>query len=97
MLGVEGDAREGINFEVLTTSNRGFTPEELAERAMLKFIDISDTADPVIKAQALAFKDRVKQLFIFYMNEAIRSDRTTVCSKLKQQGRSDLADIISKL
>lgn len=97
MLGVEGEAREGINFEVLTTSNRGFTPEELAERAMLKFIDISDTADPAIKSQALAFKDRVKQLFIFYMNEAIRSDRTTVCSKLNQQGHAELANIIRKL
>ncbi len=97
MRGVEGEVSSGINFKVHTTSHRGWTPEELAERAMERFIAVSDTADPLIKAQALAFKDTVKNLFVFYMKEAIRSDRTTVCSKLNQQGHAELAGIISKL
>jgi len=97
MRGVEGEISSGINFEVHTTANRGWTPEELADRAMEKFIAVSNTADPLIKAQALAFRDTVKNLFVFYMKEAVRSDRTTVCAKLNQQGHAELAGIISKL
>ena len=82
---------------VFTTQNRGHTPEELAERALEKMLSISDTADPAIKAQAYAYRDRIKHLLVFYMQEAIRSDRTTICAELAQQGHADLARIISKL
>jgi len=36
--------------EVHTTNNRGFTPEEVAERCAQKVISISDTAPPAIQA-----------------------------------------------
>jgi hypothetical protein len=97
MLGVEGQAKEGINFVVHTTNNRGFTPEELAERALGKLIHISSTADEQIKAQAIVFKEQLRQVLVFYMNEAIKSDRTTLCAELNKQGHAELADIISKL
>ena len=48
------------NLGVKTTSNRGHTAEEVAEMATDKIISISNNADPMIKAQAHAFKDRTK-------------------------------------
>ena len=83
--------------QVHTTQNRGFTPEEITERAVDKLIEISDTADEMVKAQALVYKDRIRQLILFYMKEAIKSDRTSLCAMLVKQGHSDMAKIIRKL
>ena len=54
--------------KVHTTQHRGSTPEEVTERAVDKLIEISDTADEMVKAQALVYKDRIRQLILFYMN-----------------------------
>lgn len=83
--------------KVHTTQNRGFTPEEITERVLDKLIEVSDTADEMVKAQALVYKDQIRQLILFYMKEAIRSDRTTLCAMLAKQGHSDMAKIISKM
>ena len=95
--GISADTGEKIDVKVFATKNRGHTPEELAERAIEKLISISETADPMVKAQAMVFKDHIRELIIFYMKEAIRSDRTTICAELAKQGHADLARIISKL
>lgn len=95
--GISADTSETIDIKVFATKNRGHTPEELAERAMEKLISISETADPMVKAQAMVFKDHIRELIIFYMKEAIRSDRTTICAELAKQGHADLARIISKI
>jgi len=97
MLGTAAKNDIGFDVKVVTTQNRGHTPEELAERAMEKMLSVSETADPAIKAQAYAYRDRIKYLLIFYMREAIRSDRTTICAELAKQGHADLAHIISKI
>lgn len=97
MLGTAAKNDIGFDVKVVTTQNRGHTPEELAERAMEKMLSVSETADPAIKAQAYAYRDRIKYLLIFYMQEAIRSDRTTICAELAKQGHADLAHIISKI
>jgi len=83
--------------KVFTTTERGWTPEELADRALDKILSVSETADPAIKAQAYAYRDRIKYVLVFYMQEAIRSDRTTICAELSKQGHADLARIISKM
>ena len=40
------------DISVQTTSERGHTPEELSANAVAKIINISETADPIIKHQA---------------------------------------------
>ena len=49
---------------VQTTHNRGHTVEELAEMATNKLISISDDVDPLVKAQAEAFRDRCKWIVV---------------------------------
>jgi hypothetical protein len=97
MQGVQSVLEGGFQVDVQTTSNRGWTPEELADRALAKLISVSDTADEQIKAQALVFKDQIRHVLVFYMKEAIRSDRTTICAELEKQGQAELANIIRKL
>jgi hypothetical protein len=82
---------------VKTTENRGHTVEEIAEMATNKLISISDTADPMVKAQAHAFRDKCKMVITFYVQEGIKNHICTVCNKLEKQGHSDLANIIRRL
>lgn len=82
---------------VQTTENRGFTPDEVAERCVSKLISVSDQAHPGIRDQAHAFKKHMEKVVAFYMREAIRSDRTTVYNALNDAGHPELADAIRRL
>ncbi len=84
----------GVGFEVHTTSNRGFTPEEIAERAIKDVLYISDQAHPAIREQAHDFSDRVKYVLIRSMHEAIRSNNTTLVNKLTQAGHPELIPLL---
>jgi len=86
-----------FSVDVQTTSGRGFTPEELAERCANKVIAISDDANPAIRAQAHAFRGQIIKTLEFYMREAIRSDRTTVSNALTDAGQIELAKLIRRL
>jgi hypothetical protein len=83
--------------EVVTTQNRGQTPEEVAERCINKIVGISATADPVIRQQAEAYKTQIEQVIVHYMKQAIQSDRTTVYNVLLDAGEQKLADLIRRL
>ncbi len=82
---------------VQTTSERGFTPEEVAERCLNKMISVSDSAPDVLKRQLEVYKDEVRQLLITYMKEAIKSDRTTVYNMLINSGQTSVAEIIRRM
>ena len=94
-----------LNFEVpddpivnvQTTNNRGFTPDEVAERCVEKLISVSDKAHPAIRDQAKAFQKHMEKVVAFYMREAIRSDRTTVYNALRDAGHPEPADAIRRL
>ena len=83
--------------KVQTTQNRGFSPDEVAERCVDKLISVSDTAHPAIRDQAKAFQKHMEKVVAFYMREAIRSDRTTVYNALRDAGHPKLADAIRRL
>jgi hypothetical protein len=83
--------------EVLTTSNRGFNPAELAEQAAQKIVAVSDTAHPALREQAHAFKGQIAKVIELYLKQAVRSDRTTVYNALNDAGHPQLADLIRRL
>jgi|TARA_R110000796_G_scaffold105821_4_gene216128 hypothetical protein len=91
------DITPTFKVDVKTTENRGFTPEEVAERCADKVISISDTANPIIRDQARAFKTHLIKVLSFYMKEAIKSDRTTVYNALSNAGHKDLAELIRRM
>jgi hypothetical protein len=85
------------NVFVQTTSNRGFAPEEVAERCLDRIVSVAEDATPEVRAQAQAFKDNIRKLLVYYMKEAIKSDRTTVYNALCDAGQKDLAELIRRL
>jgi hypothetical protein len=82
---------------VLTTQNRGMTPEEVVDLAMDKIIAVSDTAPKEIADQARAFSNNLRSVVLYYMKQAIASDRTTVYNALKDAGHPELAELIRRL
>ena len=82
---------------VQTTKNKGLSPEYWTERIMERLLSISDNADPMVKAQAEAFKETIHKVVLLYMKQAILSDRATVAGLLEKQGHKEMANIIRRL
>ena len=79
---------------VMATEGRGFTPEEIADRALDKIIYVGSQTHPAIREQAEAFKDNIRQVLIHYMHEAVRSHNVTLVNKFKQAGHPELIPIL---
>ena len=82
---------------VQTTNNKGLSPEYWTDRIMERLIAVSDNADPMVKAQAEAFKETIQTVVLLYMKQAIASDRATVAGLLEKQGHKEMANIIRRL
>jgi len=82
---------------VRTTSNRGLSVEELADRCAERIVSVSKDAHPAIRDQALAFRAQIVVLLSKYLKEAVTNDRVTVYNALVDAGHPQLADAIRKL
>jgi hypothetical protein len=80
--------------KVYTTQNRGFTPEEIAERAIDKIIFVGKDSHPVIRDQAEAFKKHIYHVLVQSLEQAVQSDRTTIAQRLRDAGHSELLKIL---
>lgn len=96
MFSVEVSATPG-SVNVQTTEGRGMNSEEIAANAVTKIISISDTADPIIKAQAEAFRERMYWVIVAACDQSIKSDRTTLFNLFKTNGHGDMAEILRTL
>ena len=86
----------GNNVKVLTTSGRGFTPEEVAERALDRIIYVGSQTHPAIRDQAEAFKDQIRSVLVFYMREAIKSHHTTLANKFRKAGHPEFIKLLDE-
>ena len=85
----------GGNVTVMSTSGRGFTPEELAEMALDKIVYVGSKSHPVIREQAEAFKNNLRVVLLQYLQQAVRSDRTTIANRLREAGHPELTIILN--
>lgn len=81
---------------VATTDTRGWTVDELAQRAADKIIFVGDQSHPAIQAQARAFKDRVQHVVAFYLREAVEQDRSTIAQRLREAGHHELVHLLGE-
>lgn len=86
----------GGQIRVETTEGRGFTPEEIAERALDKIIAVGGNSHPLVTEQAMAFRDNIRKVLVFYMNEAVRSHNVTLVNKFKKAGYPELVKILDE-
>jgi len=85
----------GVRVE--TTNNRASSIDELADRALEKILYVSDTADPMVKAQAQAFKERIRAVLEHYMGEAVKSYKYNQRLRLGACGKHELAGLLDRL
>tara|TARA_R110002095_G_scaffold6715_1_gene13110 strand:+ start:313 stop:603 length:291 start_codon:yes stop_codon:yes gene_type:complete len=96
MLQANGSSDIG-NVMVYTSDNSGHSPEQLADMALNKIMIVSENAPPVIRDQAIAHRDKLKEILIYYMKSMALSERTTIWALMKKQGHEDIAEIIRRL
>lgn len=82
---------------VMTSSNGGHSPEQIAELCVQRLINVSDSAPPEIAMQARAFKEQILAVVLQYVKMAAREDRESVIAKLEQVGAADVAQQIRRL
>ena len=83
--------------EVATQTNRGHSAEFWAEKCTARICGISDNAEPHIRLQAEAFRLAIYNTILYYIKEAINSERCTMRNALIGQGHEDLATILKEL
>jgi hypothetical protein len=91
-----GSASPGV-VNVMTSSNGGHTPEQVAELCVDRLMSVSESAPPEIAMQARAFKDQMLAVVLHYVKMAAREDRESVVAKLEQAGATDVAQQIRRL
>ena len=79
---------------IMTSNGRGFSAEELTERALNQLINIGDNAPPVIAAQAHAFREELGEVLLYFMREAMRSRNVTLANKFIEAGFPELVKLI---
>jgi hypothetical protein len=85
----------GGSVVVMTTNNRGFSPEEIAERALDKIIYVGSNSHPAIRDQAEAFRENIRGVLVHYLNEAISSNKTTIAARFREAGHFELIKLLN--
>lgn len=80
--------------QVYTTDNRGFTPEELVDRALDKIIYVGQNSHPVIREQAEAFRAQIREVVLAYLKEAVSCHNVTIANRLTQAGHPELIKLL---
>lgn len=79
---------------VCATTNRGMTSEEWVEFALNKIIHISKDAPLPIREQAMAYREHLRNILLFYFKKVAMSERTTIAGVLRKEGFPHIADKI---
>ena len=96
MIGNSTSVLLGGGVKVMTTSGRGFTPEEVAERALDKIIAVGSDSHPAVRAQAEAFKKDIRKVLVRYMKEMVRSHNTTLTNRFIEMGYPELIKLLEE-
>jgi hypothetical protein len=94
---VEAGRTGAFKVDVETTSNGGHPPEFWAKRCIERLLSVSESAPPVLREQAQAFKDQMEHVVLLHMKRAIQSDRSTVGHLLTEAGQPKLAELVRRV
>jgi hypothetical protein len=94
---IEAPQMEIGNVIVTTTADGGHDPVFWAQSAADRIVSVGSGCHPAIAQQAQAFKEAVRATALHCIQEAIKSDRTTLIAEFERQGHKDMADIIRSL
>jgi hypothetical protein len=96
MIGQTGTSNVGI-VNVFVADGRGFTAEEIADRAIDKIIFVGNESAPEIREQALAYKAEIRAVVLSYLEEAQANERVTIHNKLSEAGFTEASEFVKNL
>lgn len=96
MQGLNG-SMQAAQVQVIATSGRGHSVEQIADLCLVRIIGVADTAPEAIRLQAYAFREAIRPVLVYYMNQAIRSNKTTLYNQLREAGQHEAAEVILKV
>lgn len=96
MFGAKVDMTVGA-YSVHTTSGVGHSPEFWTERLVERLIHVSESAPPVIKQQAMAYREALQAVVLDGVRKAILSNHTTVINELRKAGMPEAAALVYEL
>ena len=65
------------NAGVVITSNGGHSTEQMAELCANRIISVAHSSDPIIRQQAVEFRENIQRVVKHYIEEAVRIDRAS--------------------
>lgn len=95
MIGQQAESRPG-NVIVQTTNHQGRSLDDIADSTVARLISIAESADPVIRQQAEAYRDNMRILIRNALDQAVQSDRTTLNAHLRKAGLDEIANSIRR-
>ena len=96
MLQANGQGSLG-SVKVFTSEDGGHSPETMADMAMNKIMVINEKAPPPIREQAMVYRNNIRNVILYYLQQMAQSERTTIWALLRKQGHEDMAEIIRRL
>mgnify|MGYP003150829874 CR=1 FL=1 len=72
--------------QVFTSNNTGHSPEQIADMAMNKIMMINEKAPPPIKDQAVAYRNNIRDVIVYYLKQMAKSERTTILGVAQETG-----------
>lgn len=95
MISIEaGDIRSVV---VETSQNGGLSADQLTNLCCNKLIKVSDTAPPVIREQAEAFRLKMQHIVYAYISQAMQSERDTCIQIARAGGYNNLSDLLRRI
>lgn len=92
-----GTTFQSGDVEVISTSGRGFNPDELTAMLLPKIVYIGSDVPESVREQAEAGKARIEALLKHYLAQAQKSERTTVFNVLMNAGYPEAAQLVKEL
>jgi hypothetical protein len=83
--------------QVHTVDNRGWTPEEQADRALEKIIYVGRESHPAIIEQALAFKESIRFVLVDQLKQAQVYERERIIAALNAHGLDGAANLVRSI
>tara|TARA_R110000787_G_scaffold253696_1_gene359055 strand:+ start:511 stop:792 length:282 start_codon:yes stop_codon:yes gene_type:complete len=78
------------NVNVITTSHRGHSTDEITDMCLEKVIYVGEDLPEPLRQQALAYKESLRTIIHFYINQAKLSERTTMAAEIQSANERGL-------
>ena len=79
---------------VVTSVNGGLSAEQITTLCCNKIVQVSESAAPEIKEQAVVFRARLENLVHAYVLKAMQEERATCVQLAVRGGYSELAELL---